>query len=263
MPKFKKIYVEILNYCNFNCGFCPKTERERGVLSVENFKNVALQAKAFADTFCLHLCGEPTLHPEFKEILGVCGELKVKVELVTNGGTLNEVSEVLLNSPAVKKICFSLNAYGEIGGGQAEEFLKFARLAGEAGKVVEFRFFDKSKIPQFFLEARNAAGGRANEIAPNVFVRVINRFKWPVQAEKGKDGGKTFCLGGRTHIGILCCGTVVPCCLDNNAKIPLGNVFETNLENILRSDRFLNLIKGFSEGRAVEGLCKTCGFEKK
>ena len=38
--KFKKIYVEILNYCNLNCKFCEKTLKEKKAMSIEEFKKV-------------------------------------------------------------------------------------------------------------------------------------------------------------------------------------------------------------------------------
>uniref|UniRef100_UPI0034A1CF04 SPASM domain-containing protein n=2 Tax=Clostridiaceae TaxID=31979 RepID=UPI0034A1CF04 len=72
-----------------------------------------------------------------------------------------------------------------------------------------------------------------------------------------------FCHGLRDQIGILLDGTVVPCCLDSEGKIPLGNIFEQSLEEIITSKRARNIYDGFSRRRAVEDLCKRCGYAKR
>ena len=87
-------------------------------------------------------------------------------------------------------------------------------------------------------------------------------FIWPdlnnnIYNENGK------CYGLKNHIGILVDGTVIPCCLDCNAKINLGNIFDDSLENILKQEKVLKMIKGFQENKKVEELCKHCNFINK
>ena len=55
-------------------------------------------------------------------------------------------------------------------------------------------------------------------------------------------------------------GTVAPCCLDHEGDIPLGNLFEQELEEILRSSRARALYDGFSRGKPSEALCRRCGY---
>ena len=59
---------------------------------------------------------------------------------------------------------------------------------------------------------------------------------------------------------MLCDGRVVPCCLDHEGDLTLGNLFEENLEDILENPRAKAIYEGFSKGRAVEPLCKRCGY---
>ena len=49
-------------------------------------------------------------------------------------------------------------------------------------------------------------------------------------------------------------GTVVPCCLDHEGDIPLGNLYDGSLEDILSSPRARAIYNGFSQGRAAEEL---------
>ena len=55
-------------------------------------------------------------------------------------------------------------------------------------------------------------------------------------------------------------GTAVPCCLDHEGDIPLGNVFEEDLADILSTPRARAIYNGFSNGQAAEALCKRCGY---
>lgn len=85
------------------------------------------------------------------------------------------------------------------------------------------------------------------------------KFKWPsLQVEEL--GERVFCYGLRDQVGILVDGTVVPCCLDSDGSIALGNIFDNTLEEILSSKRAIDIYNGFSGRKAVEELCKKCGF---
>ena len=58
-------------------------------------------------------------------------------------------------------------------------------------------------------------------------------------------------------------GTVVPCCLDADGNLALGNLFESDLESILSSERARNIYDGFTRRRACEELCRKCGYAKR
>ena len=73
-------------------------------------------------------------------------------------------------------------------------------------------------------------------------------------------GSGVFCYGLKDQLGVLCDGTVVPCCLDHEGDIPLGNLFEQELGEILASPRAQAICRGFGQGKGVEALCRRCGF---
>lgn len=81
--------------------------------------------------------------------------------------------------------------------------------------------------------------------------------------DKDNEDTEIFCYGLRDQIGILVDGTVVPCCLDSEGNINLGNIFENSLGEILEDDRAKNIYDGFSRRCAVEDLCKRCGYAKR
>ena len=95
-----------------------------------------------------------------------------------------------------------------------------------------------------------------------MFLEWGDRFAWP---DKNADiqGDEVFCYGLRDHFGILCDGTVVPCCLDSEGTINLGNVFNENIADILASERAKNMKYGFDCRRATEDLCRKCGYAQR
>jgi radical SAM protein with 4Fe4S-binding SPASM domain len=76
-------------------------------------------------------------------------------------------------------------------------------------------------------------------------------------------GDDLFCYALRDHAAILCDGTVIPCCLDSEGNIALGNVFSSSLKEILSSDRARALVNGFNNKKATEDLCRRCGYARR
>ena len=89
-----------------------------------------------------------------------------------------------------------------------------------------------------------------------------SRFEWP-SLDTPLVGDKGTCHGLKGHIGILADGTVVPCCLDKEGQIPLGNCLTQSLGSILMSERAVNMRKGFDNGVLVEELCRHCSYIKR
>ena len=86
-------------------------------------------------------------------------------------------------------------------------------------------------------------------------------FDWPNINDEKEDEGT--CLGSINQFGILVDGTVVPCCLDVNGDINLGNIFESNLVDIINSQRVKYMQEGFKNNKLIEDLCKSCRYRKR
>ena len=56
---------------------------------------------------------------------------------------------------------------------------------------------------------------------------------------------------------------MIPCCLDGEGVINLGNVDDTDFGEIITNERSTNIIEGFSRREAVEELCRKCGYRKR
>ena len=85
-------------------------------------------------------------------------------------------------------------------------------------------------------------------------------FEWPDLQHATYGEEEVFCYALRNQIGVLVDGSVVPCCLDHNGDISLGNLFDQSLEQILVSPRAMDIYQGFTNHIAVEPLCQRCGY---
>jgi radical SAM protein with 4Fe4S-binding SPASM domain len=92
-----------------------------------------------------------------------------------------------------------------------------------------------------------------------LYLHFDTEFVWP-STDLPVLGSKGTCYGLSSHFGILVDGTVVPCCLDKEGKIPLGNIQKQNIQEILDSPRSLALLEGFRQRKLVENLCQRCQY---
>ena len=96
-------------------------------------------------------------------------------------------------------------------------------------------------------------------IRDKIFLEWGNLFDWP-DLEADYRGNSHSCYGLRDQVGVLSDGTVVPCCLDADGAISLGNIFTTPLSEILSSARAVKLKESFQNRQITEELCQRCGF---
>lgn len=276
MKRFAKVYVEISNICNLNCSFCPGTTRKPKRMSTEEFEIVLNKIKSYTDFIYFHLLGEPLCHPNLAELLKIAEDMNFKVIIITNGTLLNKNKDILLNSKSHYKTVISLHSFEANDNKNSfecylENCLEYAKTA-ENKKIVVLRLWNNggkdslndailSKIEEYFPKpwVQERKGTRVGE---KIYIEYGDKFDWP-SLESNNIDEKIFCYGLRDQIGILADGTVVPCCLDNNGTINLGNIFEKDLEEIINSERAQKIYNGFSNRNACEELCKRCSVVRK
>ena len=56
-----RCYLEITNVCNLSCVFCPKTERAKHTLTLDEFDALTSQLEGKVKFLYFHLMGEPFL----------------------------------------------------------------------------------------------------------------------------------------------------------------------------------------------------------
>ena len=272
----RKVYVEISNICNLSCAFCPGTGRAQRILSPAEFRTITDRLKGHTSYLYFHLMGEPLLHPQLEELLRIAGEGGFRVMITTNATLLPERGQLLLASAAVHKVNLSLQSFEANAGGSLEAYLEgcvdFVKKAASRGILCEFRLWNQGGLESrnreiLELLARSFPGPwgqsrNGQQLSERVWLDPGERFDWPDLSLEEQDR-PLFCYGLRDQIGVLCDGTVVPCCLDHEGDIPLGNLLRQPLEEILESPRAKSIYKGFSRREAVEPLCRRCGYARR
>ena len=274
--RFRKVYLEISNICNLSCRFCPGTKRSKNALTEEELAVLLPKIRPYTDYLYFHLMGEPLLHPKLERFLKMAGEYGFKVILTTNGTLLKKQQEMLLRSPALHKINISLHAFeandlavpfetylsdcfafGNASAGKKLVVYRLWNQGGEDAQNVQILDTMRKYFPGNWVKER-----LGTRIADRTYLEYGDKFDWP-DIESTDTNEKIFCYGLRDQIGILADGTVVPCCLDNNGEINLGNIFEKELDEIINSERAQKIYNGFSNRTAREELCKRCSFVRK
>lgn len=270
----KKAYLEITNVCNLSCSFCHGTKRQKKFLSVEEFRLLAGKLKGKVEFLYFHLMGEPLLHPDLGQLLSTSKDLGFKVILTTNGTLLPKLRELLLQAENLYKVSISLHCY-EVNamGCSLEDYLagcfRFCQEASQRGILSVMRLWNQGgedRLNQEILSAMHTAFPgewkdtySGSRLSNRVFLEWGERFDWP-DPEAPLQEGSYGCYGLRDQLGILCNGTVVPCCLDAEGNIPLGNLFTQDLEEILRSPRAEALKRSLQNRHPQEALCRHCGY---
>ena len=272
MKKYKKIYVEITNRCNLSCSFCSKVEKPLRNMTIEEFKCVIKKIKDYTDTIYLHVKGEPLVHPNLIEFLNVAEEHNIKVNLTTNGTLFPNLVDKLKECKSLKKINFSLHSENNKENYLEDIFKNVEKLQEVTvvyrlwtlnnGELDEKSTQTVNKIVSYYKLSTEIVDKIKNEnnvkIKDRIFVDKDNEFEWPSITNHNSCG---FCYALKTHIAILVDGTVVPCCLDSNGLVDLGNIYNESLENIINSNRYQTLKKSFQDRKPSEDLCKSCTYK--
>ncbi|WP_068618828.1 radical SAM/SPASM domain-containing protein [Paenibacillus tuaregi] len=289
MKKFKKFYIETTSICNLACTFCPPTKRQAGFLKLEDFKKTLDEIKPHTDYIYFHVKGEPLLHPKIDEMLDIAHEKGFKVNITTNGTLINKNRHKLLGKPALRQMNFSLHSFdGHEGStdrdGYIMSVLNFVKEAvAQSNIIISLRLWNLNEDNitnlqrsrnretleyierEFNLDFKiveKVSPGSGVKIADRIYLNQDYEFKWPDLKEE-EDHGPGFCHGLRNQAGVLIDGTVIPCCLDGEGVIKLGNIHQKPFSEIIEGERANNMYDGFSRREVVEELCRKCGYRKR
>lgn len=275
----QKAYLEITNLCNLSCTFCHKTDRPPKSITAEEFETLTDRLSGIPHLY-FHLMGEPTLHPLLPHFITRAKEKGFLPMLTTNGSLLAQKGEALLDN-LPHKISISLHAPAANPAFAAEGYLPacidFAQKASAKGCIVALRLWNlgsereaqngeiidrlRDAFPGEWTPVRRGNGYR---IAPKLFLEWGEEFDWPDPSAPALPlDADLFCYGLRDQIGILSDGRVVPCCLDADGNLALGNLFTDSLSEILATPRARTIYDGFTRHRAAEELCRRCGYARR
>lgn len=262
--KTKRFYLEITNACNLDCPFCTN-EKGQSFMNINDIENYLKQIRDFSDYVYLHVLGEPLLHKKIDEILSITDELKINVQLVTNGTLLNSK---IFNHPSLRKLSISLHSVNNQN--DTNYFENIKNIINEVHNAyIELRFYDYDNLDKNLKEFKeylyitykveNTPKINSYKIKDNVYIYYDNLFKWPsindpIISEQGK------CHGAIDQLAILVNSDVTVCCLDPKGYNRIGNLKENSLKEILESKKYKEIVDNFKNNKLTLELCKKCSY---
>ena len=267
-----RCYLEITNVCNLNCVFCPKTSRAKHTLTLDEFDTLTSRLMGEVKFLYFHLMGEPFLHPLLPQFILMARQKGFIPVLTTNGTLLAQRTDLLDALP--HKIQISLHSHEGNAKENLEQYIDevmaFAMESARRGCIIVLRLWNEGGHNRMNQTILNLIAGHQPRpwverndgwrIAENLYIENDNMFEWPDMQHAPTAEDEVFCYALRNQIGVLVDGTVVPCCLDHNGDMPLGNLYEHSLNQILTSPRANAIYQGFTNHTAVEPLCQRCGY---
>ena len=269
---YSRVYVEITNICNMRCSFCHGHHRSARQMTEAEYTRVLEQLTGKTQYIYHHLMGEPLVHPLLPRFVQMAKEAGFFPMITTNGTLLDDRGDALLGM-GLHKVNISLHSFEkdqpDAHRQYIEKIARFAHKAGADGTIISLRLwnngFDEGKnqttlsLLQELLPGEWTPNTRGYRIRDGIFLEWGDRFAWP-DMNAPDYGNQVSCYGMRDHFGILCDGTVVPCCLDSEGAVNLGNVFRQDLSEILSAPRAKNIAEGFRCRTATEEFCRHCGY---
>ena len=273
---YSRVYIEITNICNMSCSFCHGHSREKKFMTQDEFEQILNKLEGQTKYVYYHLMGEPLLHPQLTDFLNVAAKKGFRSVITTNGTLLRQKGEKLISSGA-HKVSISLHSFENNDRTAQEDYLRdivtFSDAASKAGIIVVLRLwnngFDEGRnditleyLHNSFKDDEWTKNTRGIRIRDKLHIEWGDRFDWPDKSAPVQ-GDNVFCYGLRDHFGILCDGSVVPCCLDSEGELTLGNIFRESIDEIMNSPAATSMREGFNKKSAVMDLCRRCGYAQR
>lgn len=262
-------------------------------MSLEAFAQALDSALMLTKRIALHILGDPCALPNLADYLALAHKKQAQIELVTSGAFFHKHSPQALLGPPVYQLSISLEA--GIDNAIANYAPRLAPLLAYHFQhpkcFLNLRIQDSSLyqnpqalctlLRQILLESTFTPTHNAYHSAlrhalacddihalfdekgrirlwSRAFLIKKTHFTWAGFAQMPQK--RKSCHALTQQIGILSDGTIVPCCMDTQGAINLGNIAQKSLQEALRSPRAVAMKNGFKNQIAVESLCQHCGF---
>ena len=110
-------------------------------MTVFEFEDIIKKINHLTEYIYLHIMGEPLLHAQLEELLFIAQRYNKKVIITTNGTLINEKKRILLSSPALYKIVFSIHSFEANSSEKSLEnylnsIINFCKIAGENTNII-------------------------------------------------------------------------------------------------------------------------------
>ena len=268
------LQIEPSSICNYRCVFCFETDKTftnkkngfMGTMSLDLFKNIVDQAQNNIEFISIASRGEPFVCKDIDKMLEYTTDKFLNLKINTNASLLNEKSIHAILSGGVKTIVFSADAadeklYSELRvNGSLKKVLKNIELFNKiketsySGRKIITRVSGvKFNDQQSINSMKNLWQGLVDQVAfvdynpwENIYDRESNKIIKP-------------CSDLWRRMFVWWDGKINPCDSDYKSKLCVGNIKETDLSKIWKSQIYNNYRnKHFGGKRKDLNPCKSC-----
>lgn len=238
-------------------------------MNLDVFQKAAAESSLHTRLIALHILGDPLLIENLEDYLNIAAKYHLSVELTTSGAHLHKNKNALFHR-AIKQVNFSLDAIVGLDNFKQKILREIVNFCFHKPDIfINFRIQKQRKeailldyLKQYFTFQLN--GQKYLRIAPKIFIDFREVFSWNGNNQSVVENTKKPACYGLIHqIGILSNGVVVPCCIDVNGIINLGNIKTQSLKSILHSAYARELRQSFLTHKIKEPLCQHCDYRIK
>lgn len=241
-PMFSWIDINVTELCNRQCVFCPRVDadvypNQNLNISKELVHKIAMELKQinYQGAVVFSGYGEPTLHPEFSELVHILSSEGIRTELVTNGDKLTADTVKEYYSNGLNYMCVSLYDGPE----QIPYFEQLFRESNINKDQYTLRDRWHTEDQSFGLTITNRAG-------------VV---KFGPQAEQRP------CYYPAYSLCIDWNGDVLLCVQDWEKRLKYGNLYADTLESVWRSSRYSRQRQQLIAGKRTNSPCNQCNAQ--
>lgn len=277
------LWIEPTSRCNLRCPMCPQSEglkRKPGALDPVFLERLADQAAGKVYLVSMHFAGEPLLHKNIAELVGIVSSRGIPTIMHSNGTLAGaEICRALVFA-GLDQIVFSFDAVPredypvkrppaqfDITLSRLREFLEEKKRLGLRRPIVtiksivffnegaraeapeEFRrLFSGLPVDRFTVEfAHTFSGGFADKVLAG------NKYNYMERSEVH------CCMLPWYGFAVGWDGTAYACCNDLNGEYTLGNFNERDMMGIWNGPEMVKLrsMHAALRGREVD-LCRGC-----
>lgn len=215
---------------------------------------------------CYHISGEPLLHPRVVDFIKMTADKKLLPHLVTNATLLTRDMSAKLIEAGLKNIAFSFEGINKTVYESIRVGANYEKVLGNIEAFLELNKINKRVVTELVcVDLPNVPTNEITAFLDKMRGRfdTINRsgyFDWLGKVAKAQYEKRSYigCSVLKSDLNVLCDGRVVPCCMDVDGKMVVGDFKTMAYKEIMCSPERLTLQAKLSS-RQLNGLpCENC-----
>ena len=269
------LLVEPVSYCNLKCLMCfqsdPTFTKEpyMGRIDMRLFKKIIDEAvKENCKALTMASRGEPTLHPEFGEILRYAKGKFFDLKLNTNAMLLDEEKSRQILQNEVTELVFSVDSAEKK---EYERIRRYGKFEQVVNNIKRFHEIRKKEYPRSKCRTRISGVKYSQDFDAERFVKfwgqvvdnvacVTMENRWDSYNNKilNKKSPCNF-LWERMYVWFD--GTVNPCDYDYKSFLKVGDVRKRSIKDIWTGEKYTKLRESHMKGKRQDYFpCDRCEF---